>query len=369
MRSLGLVLIPCLGAALALLAARGAADAPAKPVLVIHGGAGVLTEKEMAGEKLTRAQFEAALAEALRTGYEAWKAKDKSSVDAVEAAIRVMEDCELFNAGRGAALSHEGRAELDAALMEGRMTVRKGEERDGKEDPRKRAGAVAGVVRVKNPISAARAVMEMKGGRHVLLAGEGADTFALGEANRRRYRLEEVSNVYFWTDRRLRQIRQVGREGGGEARRRDEVRRHRRRGRAQGRHPRRGHLDRRADEQAPWPHRRLAADRGRHLRRRPRLRRLLHRHRRGVHPPRRRLRRRRPHALQEAAGGRGGEGDDRRLARRGRGRRRADRAGQGRGHSFAMSPRSVGMYRGYVTEAGEVYVAVFKDDAMKRVEK
>ena len=123
----------------------------------------------------------------------------KTGVDAVEAAIRVMEDSELFNAGRGAVLNHDGRVELDAAIMEGRTEG----EGEGKGDPRKRAGAVAGVTHVKNPISAARAVMEMKGSRHVMLAGEGADRFALREENRRRYQIEEVSNVYFWTDRRL----------------------------------------------------------------------------------------------------------------------------------------------------------------------
>ena len=223
MRTAGALLVPPLAVALSLLAAGPPATGqkpekpavkkqmvPAKAVLVIHGGAGVLTEKEMAAERLedggrvTRAHYEKALAEALRAGFKAWKEK-KTSVDAVEAAIRVMEDNELFNAGYGAALNHEGRAELDAALMEGRMKG-KGE---GKKDPRKRAGAVTGVTRVKNPISAARAVMEMPAGRHAFLAGEGADSFALRPENKKTYRIEEVSNDYFRTTRRLRDLRKA----------------------------------------------------------------------------------------------------------------------------------------------------------------
>jgi beta-aspartyl-peptidase (threonine type) len=173
-------------------------------VLVIHGGAGVLTEDEMKREGLRRIDFEQALAKALRAGYQVLQQNGKSSVDAVETAIRLMEDSRLFNAGRGAAFNGDGRVELDAAIMEGRMEG----EGAGRNDPRKRAGAVAGLTHIKNPISAARAVMEAEGSRQVMLIGEGAETFALGEANRKRYGIERVSNVYFWTDRRLRQIRE-----------------------------------------------------------------------------------------------------------------------------------------------------------------
>ncbi|MGL4551577.1 MAG: isoaspartyl peptidase/L-asparaginase family protein, partial [Gemmataceae bacterium] len=175
-----------------------------RTVLVIHGGAGVLTEAEMKKEGVTRKQYEDALARALRAGHAALGKGGATSVDAVVAAVRVMEDCGLFNAGRGAAFTSDGRVEHDAALMEGRMDG-KGE---GKKDPRKRAGAVAAVSHLKNPILAARAVLEMKDGRHVLLAGDGAETFALGDDNRKRYGIERVSNVYFWTDRRLRHIRE-----------------------------------------------------------------------------------------------------------------------------------------------------------------
>ena len=92
--------------------------------------------------------------------------------------------------------------------------------------------------------------MEMPGGRHALLVGEGAEWFALGEANKKRYRIEEVSNVYFWTDRRLRQIRQAvaaKEKKAAQARRRGPAFRHRWRGRRQGRHPGGGYLDRGID--------------------------------------------------------------------------------------------------------------------------
>jgi cyanophycinase len=188
-----------------------------KAVLVIHGGAGVLTAKEMAtltlesGPPLTREHYEAALAEALSAGYKAWKDKSKKAphVDAVEEAIRAMEDSELFNAGHGAALNHDGQAELDAAIMEGKMGERKTGDPDGKMDTRKRAGAVAAVSHIKNPISAARAVMDMADQRHVLLVGEGAEWFALSGENSAKYRIERVSNAYFWTDRRLKDIRKA----------------------------------------------------------------------------------------------------------------------------------------------------------------
>jgi beta-aspartyl-peptidase (threonine type) len=179
-----------------------------KTVLVMHGGAGVLSAAEMAEEKLTRADYEKVLAQALAVGYGVLRQEGKMSVDAVEAAIRVLEDCELFNAGRGAALTHDGRAELDASIMEGRAEATAAERLQGKNDPRKRAGAVAGVGHIKNPISAARAVMEMKNQRHALLSGEGAEWFCLSEPIRKQYAIERVSNVYFWTDRRLRQIRE-----------------------------------------------------------------------------------------------------------------------------------------------------------------
>jgi beta-aspartyl-peptidase (threonine type) len=205
----GAFVLAC-AAGLGLLAgaqAPGQPKAAPRVVLVIHGGAGVLDKEDMRQKvngKPLRKHYEEALEAALMAGYQVLERKEKNtSVDAVEAAVRVMEDCELFNAGRGGTFTHDGRVELDASIMEGKM---KGQG-EGKRDPRKRAGAVANVTRLKNPISAARAVMEMDGQKHVLLAGPGAEWFALREPVKSKYRIAEVSNVYFWTDRRLRQIR------------------------------------------------------------------------------------------------------------------------------------------------------------------
>jgi beta-aspartyl-peptidase (threonine type) len=198
--------------ALVPLVAGGAEQpaAPPKVVLVIHGGAGVLSPAEMAkapmenGQPVTAKEFEDGLAASLEAGYRALQGQ--TSVDGVEAAIRSMEDCELFNAGRGAVFTHDGRVEMDAAIMSGRMDG-DANTMAGKRDARKRAGAVSGVTHVKNPISAARAVMEMPGGRHVMLVGDGAERYVLGEAVAKHYRIENVSNVYFWTGRRVHDIR------------------------------------------------------------------------------------------------------------------------------------------------------------------
>lgn len=185
-----------------------------RTVLVIHGGAGVLDDDEMKKEGLKKEDYEQALRKSLAVGFNLWK-QDKSSVEVVEAAIRIMEDCELFNAGKGAAFNSDGRVELDAAIMEGDMTSGDNSAKSnlGKLDPRKRAGAVAAVSHVKNPISAARAVMEIPNSRHVMLVGEGAEVFVLSDENRQRYKIERVSNLYFWTDRRVTQIRSEFQKG------------------------------------------------------------------------------------------------------------------------------------------------------------
>ncbi|MBY0371385.1 isoaspartyl peptidase/L-asparaginase [bacterium] len=144
-------------------------------VLGIHGGtAAARSETSPELEKRLRAGMEAAL----RAGYAKIKAGG-SSLDAVEAAVRVMEDAPEFNAGRGAVFTADGRNELDASIMEGKT---------------KKAGAVAGVTTVRNPITAARAVMEKS--VHVLLARDGAEAFA------RKVGLELVDPKYFWTEKR-----------------------------------------------------------------------------------------------------------------------------------------------------------------------
>jgi beta-aspartyl-peptidase (threonine type) len=156
------------------------AAAPEKVVLAIHGGAGVIERKKLTPE-LEKA-YRDDLTRALTAGRDALG--KGTSLDGVEAAIKVLEDSPLFNAGKGAVFTHDGRNELDAAIMDGT----------------RRAGAVAGVTRVKNPIAAARAVLESE---HVLLVGEGADRFAIGKG------VEEVSPVYFWTERRWKQLQEA----------------------------------------------------------------------------------------------------------------------------------------------------------------
>ena len=156
------------------------AQTKGKIMLVIHGGAGTITRKSMTPER--EAEYRAKLEEALRTGH-AILAKGGSSLDAVEATIRVMEDSPLFNAGKGAVFTHEGRNELDASIMNGKT---------------KAAGAVAGVTIIKNPISAARAVMEKS--KHVMMVGRGAELFAT------KMGLEIVDPSYFWTERRWKSL-------------------------------------------------------------------------------------------------------------------------------------------------------------------
>lgn len=150
-------------------------------VLGVHGGTGV-ERHEMTPEldKKLRAGLEAAL----KAGYAALQKPGASSLDAVEAAVRVLEDAPEFNAGRGAVFTADGRNELDASIMEGKD---------------KRAGAVASVTHLRNPISAARLVMEKS--KHVFLIGEGAEKFAkLAGA-------EWVDPKYFWTEHRHQELK------------------------------------------------------------------------------------------------------------------------------------------------------------------
>lgn len=151
-------------------------SAQKKYVLVIHGGAGTITKENMTPEK--EKAYKDKLTEALKAGY-AEIQKGKTSVDAVQSAIVVMENSPLFNAGKGAVFTHEGRNELDASVMYGKN---------------KSAGAVAGVHTIKNPIKAAIAVMQKS--EHVMLSGKGAEEFAKGQ------KLEIVDPKYFWTQDR-----------------------------------------------------------------------------------------------------------------------------------------------------------------------
>jgi beta-aspartyl-peptidase (threonine type) len=148
--------------------------------IAIHGGAGVITRSSMSDED--EKAYRAELGRALDAGYGVLDAGG-SSLDAVTAAVRILEDSPLFNAGKGAVFNHEGINELDASIMDGRS---------GK------AGAVAGVRHVKNPIDLARLVMDRS--PHVLLSGSGAEEFALEQG------IELVPRSYFYTDRRWQQL-------------------------------------------------------------------------------------------------------------------------------------------------------------------
>lgn len=143
--------------------------------LVVHGGCGQLTPETLPGPE---AECRAGLADALAAG-KAVLAGGGSAVDAVVAAVSVLEDHPLFNAGRGAVYTAEGRTELDAAVMDGAT---------------RRAGAVAGITRTRNPVRLARAVMDNSS--HVLLARDGADVFALEQG------LEQVEPGWFRVEMR-----------------------------------------------------------------------------------------------------------------------------------------------------------------------
>jgi beta-aspartyl-peptidase (threonine type) len=148
--------------------------------LAIHGGAGVIERGSLSPEQ--ERAYRAALSVALEAGSAVLR-RGGSSLDAVEAAIRLLEDDPLFNAGRGAVFTADGRNELDASIMDGRTRA---------------AGAVAGVTRTRNPISLARAVMEKS--PHVMLTREGADQFSVEQG------LEQVDPSYFRTERRWQQL-------------------------------------------------------------------------------------------------------------------------------------------------------------------
>ncbi len=151
--------------------------------IVIHGGAGGMTRENLAPELDT--EYRAALTVAVNTGKKIL-ADGGSALDAVEQTIRTMEDNPLFNAGKGAVFTHEGKNELDAAIMDGSNLG---------------AGAVAGVTDIKNPITAARRVMTNS--PHVLLSGAGASEFA------REQGLDIVPPSYFYTEKRFKELQEI----------------------------------------------------------------------------------------------------------------------------------------------------------------
>ena len=154
-----------------------------KFVLVIHGGAGTILKSQMTPEK--EKAYQQGLNDALQKGYEVLS-KGGTALDAVEATIEVMEDNPLFNAGKGAVFTHEGKNEMDAAIMDGKTL---------------KAGAVAGVTNIKNPITAARAVMDKSG--HVMMAGKGAEQFAAQQG------CTIVDPSYFFTEDRWKALQKA----------------------------------------------------------------------------------------------------------------------------------------------------------------
>jgi len=151
--------------------------------IAVHGGAGTLSRRDTSTEQ--EQAYRAALTEALDAGY-AMLERGAPSLDAAIAAVCVLEDNPLFNAGRGAVLTRDGAAELDASVMDGRTL---------------KAGAVTGLKHVKNPIALARRVMDHS--EHVMLVGAGAEEFA------RLQGVELVSNEYFRTPVRQAQLHRL----------------------------------------------------------------------------------------------------------------------------------------------------------------
>jgi beta-aspartyl-peptidase (threonine type) len=177
---------PLLWALTACLAAALPAAADGDPPMIsiaIHGGAGVISRASMSAEN--ERAYRADLERALDAGYAVLE-KGGASLDAVVAAVKILEDSPLFNAGKGAVFSHAGINELDAAIMDGST---------------QKAGAIAGVRHIRNPIELARMVMERTS--HVLLAGEGAEEFALEQG------VELVPGSYFHTERRWKQLEEA----------------------------------------------------------------------------------------------------------------------------------------------------------------
>lgn len=151
--------------------------------LAIHGGAGTILKKNMTRE--AEKIYKESLVEALEKGFDILK-NGGTSLDAVEVTVKVLEDNPLFNAGKGSVFTSDGKNEMDAAIMEGSTLA---------------AGAVAQVTNIKNPISAARAVMEKS--EHIMMVGKGAEQFA------QLYGLQIVDPSYFFTQERWDALQRV----------------------------------------------------------------------------------------------------------------------------------------------------------------
>lgn len=151
--------------------------------MVIHGGAGVMDQKNMTAEQ--QQDYILVLKRVLTVG-DSVLANGGTSMDAVENAIVIMENSPLFNAGKGAVFTHDGTVELDASVMDGKTL---------------KAGAIAAVRDIKNPIRVARAVMEKS--EHVLLNGSGASQFAKEQG------FQPVDNSYFYTEKRRKQLEEL----------------------------------------------------------------------------------------------------------------------------------------------------------------
>ncbi|NTX09218.1 isoaspartyl peptidase/L-asparaginase [Myxococcus sp. CA056] len=167
----------------ARLTQEGSAARKPRWGLVIHGGAGGISRENLSAER--EAEVRAVLQQALQAGHSVL-AQGGSSLDAVTAAIRILEDSPHFNAGKGAVFNHDGINELDAAIMDGTTRA---------------AGAVAGLRHVKNPIELARRVMEKS--PHVMMIGEGAESFAKAQG------VELVDAKYFFTEERWQSLQRA----------------------------------------------------------------------------------------------------------------------------------------------------------------
>lgn len=164
----------------------GQEEANKKYVLVIHGGAGFIEKSSFTEER--EYEYKQKLEEALKVGY-AVLDSGRSSLDAVTEAIQILENSPLFNAGKGAVYTHQETVEHDASIMNGKD---------------KNAGAIAGVSHIKNPITAARKVMEVS--EHVMLSGKGAEEFAKSNG------VEMVDTSYFFNQRRLDYLKKIKEE-------------------------------------------------------------------------------------------------------------------------------------------------------------